>query len=310
MRCAAQWCRLRRTNGRARRYALGLPGQQHAAVRRCDATDRLQQQAVDLPGFRIRQQVGRTSVRFEAQRQPSENERAGAWYQGRAIAEPPRNSKAERRGTGFRSFTRPSRPRTLSRTLTARTALHGPRSAPSTARVTLATSSLTGRGIANDGRGAGGCEHAEGLLGSLLVAQHLECVVHAAAGELTHLLHHFAIPGIDDVGGAKLGREPQFRGIGVDRDDAAGAADLGALIAAMPTPPRCPCGSSRSHSHPPASARQRTRDCGTSSFSGLFHCSRLEVPSSIFTVVSVQSTVRPVVQLSQVPLNTERQVTT
>jgi len=63
--------------------ALGLPGQhrldsrlqfmpvppreiqpqitRHAAVRRCDATDRLQQQqqqAVDLPGFRIRQQVG------------------------------------------------------------------------------------------------------------------------------------------------------------------------------------------------------------------------------------------------------------
>src|SRR5262245_63503987 len=33
----------------------------HAAVRRCDATDRLQQQqqqAVDLPEFRIRQQVG------------------------------------------------------------------------------------------------------------------------------------------------------------------------------------------------------------------------------------------------------------
>src|SRR5262245_3485726 len=109
MRCAAQWCRLRRTNGRARRYGLGLPGQhsldsrlqpmpvppreiqpqitRHAAVRRCDATDRLQQQAVDLPGFRIRQQVGRTSVRFEAQQQPSENERPGAWYQGRAIAE-------------------------------------------------------------------------------------------------------------------------------------------------------------------------------------------------------------------------------
>jgi hypothetical protein len=29
----------------------------------------------------------RTSVRLEAQRQPSENERAGARYQGRAIAE-------------------------------------------------------------------------------------------------------------------------------------------------------------------------------------------------------------------------------
>ena len=33
-------------------------------------------------------------------------------------------------------------------------------------------------------------------------------------------------------------------------------------------------------------------------------------PGSIFTVVSVHSTVRPVVQLSQVPQNTDRQVTT
>ena len=38
--------------------------------------------------------------------------------------------------------------------------------------------------------------------------------------------------------------------------------------------------------------------------------SRLEAPGSIFTVVSVQSTVRPVVQLSQVPQNTDRHVTT
>src|SRR5262249_10156343 len=39
----------------------------------------------------------RTSVRLEAQRQPSENELAGARYQGRVIAETSRNSKAERR---------------------------------------------------------------------------------------------------------------------------------------------------------------------------------------------------------------------
>jgi hypothetical protein len=36
----------------------------------------------------------------------------------------------------------------------------------------------------------------------------------------------------------------------------------------------------------------------------------LDAPGSIFTVVSVHSTGRPVVQLSQVPQNTERQVTT
>ena len=37
---------------------------------------------------------------------------------------------------------------------------------------------------------------------------------------------------------------------------------------------------------------------------------RLDAPGSIFTVVSVHSTVRPVVQLSQVPQNTDRHVTT
>jgi hypothetical protein len=46
------------------------------------------------------------------------------------------------------------------------------------------------------------------------------------------------------------------------------------------------------------------------SFSGRDHCRRFEAPGSIFTVVSVQSTGRPVVQFSQVPQNTERQVTT
>jgi hypothetical protein len=39
--------------------------------------------------------------------------------------------------------------------------------------------------------------------------------MHATAGELTHLLHRVAIPGIDDVGGAKLRRELEFRRIGV-----------------------------------------------------------------------------------------------
>ena len=46
------------------------------------------------------------------------------------------------------------------------------------------------------------------------------------------------------------------------------------------------------------------------SFSGLLHDSRFEAPGSIFTVVSVHNTGRPMVQLSQVPQNTERQVTT
>ena len=46
------------------------------------------------------------------------------------------------------------------------------------------------------------------------------------------------------------------------------------------------------------------------SFSDRAHDNRLEAPGSIFTVVSVHSTVRPVVQLSQVPQNTDRHVTT
>ncbi len=37
---------------------------------------------------------------------------------------------------------------------------------------------------------------------------------------------------------------------------------------------------------------------------------RLATPGSIFTLVSVQMNGRPVVQLSQVPQNTERQVMT
>src|ERR1700743_25781 len=46
------------------------------------------------------------------------------------------------------------------------------------------------------------------------------------------------------------------------------------------------------------------------SFSFLPHDRRFEAPGIIFTVVSVHSTGRPVVQLSQVPQNTERHVTT
>ena len=46
------------------------------------------------------------------------------------------------------------------------------------------------------------------------------------------------------------------------------------------------------------------------SFSDRAQDSRFDTPGSIFTVVSVHSTGRPVVQLSQVPQNTDRQVTT
>src|SRR3954447_25119576 len=46
------------------------------------------------------------------------------------------------------------------------------------------------------------------------------------------------------------------------------------------------------------------------SFSDRAHDSRLDCPGNILTVVSVHNTVRPVVQLSQVPQNTDRQVTT
>src|ERR1700755_325560 len=46
------------------------------------------------------------------------------------------------------------------------------------------------------------------------------------------------------------------------------------------------------------------------SFSDRAHDRRVDRRGSIFTVVSVQRTVRPVVQLSQVPQNADRHVTT
>ena len=55
---------------------------------------------------------------------------------------PSTSSTAGRDGRASRG---PSRPRTSSRTLTARTAWHGPRFAPSTATATLAKFSRTGR---------------------------------------------------------------------------------------------------------------------------------------------------------------------
>src|SRR5207244_9999658 len=84
---------------------------------------------------------------------------------------------------------------------------------------------LAGREHADDGRGAAGRQHGKGLLGGFLAAQHLEGVMHAATGEFTHLLHHVAPGGIDDVGGAKLGGKLQFHQVGIDRDDAAGTCD-------------------------------------------------------------------------------------
>ena len=85
---------------------------------------------------------------------------------------------------------------------------------------------LAERDHADDGRGAAGRQHRKGLLGGFLAAQHLEGMMHAAAGEFAHLLHHVAVPGIDDVGGAEFGRKLQLGRVGIDRDDAAGARDL------------------------------------------------------------------------------------
>src|SRR5881227_3081227 len=62
--------------------------------------------------------------------------------------------------------------------------------------------------------------------------------MHAAIGEITHLLHHIAIPWIDDVGGAELGRQLEFGRVGIDRDHAAGTGDLRAFDRGMPTPPQ------------------------------------------------------------------------
>src|SRR5205085_10389645 len=67
---------------------------------------------------------------------------------------------------------------------------------------------------------------AKGLLGGFLAAQHLKGVIHAATGEIADLLHHVAVAGIDDVGGAELGGKLQLHGVGIDRNDAAGAGNL------------------------------------------------------------------------------------
>jgi hypothetical protein len=88
---------------------------------------------------------------------------------------------------------------------------------------------LAERNHADDGGGAAGGQHGECLFGGFLAAQHLKRVMHAAIGEIAHLLHHVAVAGIDDVGGAELGCQLQLGGVGIDRDDAAGAGDLRAI---------------------------------------------------------------------------------
>src|SRR5262249_17083680 len=62
----------------------------HAPVRRGDATHPLQHnstQGVASPGSGFASRSVRTAVRLEAQRRLRENVCAGAWYQGRSIAE-------------------------------------------------------------------------------------------------------------------------------------------------------------------------------------------------------------------------------
>ena len=97
---------------------------------------------------------------------------------------------------------------------------------------------LAERDHADDGRGAAGRQHRERLFGGFLAAEHLERMMHPATREIAHLLHHIAVAGIDDIGGAELCRQLQLGRIGVDRDDAAGTAISAPLIAAMPTPPQ------------------------------------------------------------------------
>ena len=172
-------------------------------------------------------------------------------------------------------------------------------------------------------------------------------MMHAAVGEFAHLLHHVALRGIDDVGGAELGGELQLRRIGVDRDDAAGAGDLRTVdrrhadaAAADHRDGLAGLNLGRVHDRAvagdDAAADQRReieRHVLADFDDGVFVHQHLlgerreieelvqllrpaprtagwTAPGSIFTVVSVQSTVRPVVQLSQVPQNTDRQVTT
>src|SRR6185295_9753179 len=82
---------------------------------------------------------------------------------------------------------------------------------------------------ADDGGGAADGEHLEGLLGRRLGAEALHGMVHAAAREVLDALDRIAVPRIDEIGGAELGRQLQFHRIGIDRDDAAGAGNRGAV---------------------------------------------------------------------------------
>ncbi len=60
---------------------------------------------------------------------------------------------------------------------------------------------LAERNHADNGGGAARSEHAERLLCGLLAAEYLEGMMHAAIGEVAHLLHDVAVGGIDNVGG-------------------------------------------------------------------------------------------------------------
>ena len=53
--------------------------------------------------------------------------------------------------------------------------------------------------------------------------------MHAAAGQILDPFDRVAIVGVDQIGGAQLGRQLQFHRVGVDGDDARRAGDIGAV---------------------------------------------------------------------------------
>ena len=88
---------------------------------------------------------------------------------------------------------------------------------------------LAERDHADDGGGAALAQHVERLLRGRVEADRLERVVDAAAGELDDGEHRIGRGRVDDVGGAERLRELELRRDTVDRDDATGADDGGAL---------------------------------------------------------------------------------
>ena len=74
-----------------------------------------------------------------------------------------------------------------------------------------------------------GPDHAERLFAGFLHAQGLEGILNPAAGQLLDRFDRVGPAGVDHVGGAEMLGHVELRALDVDRDDAPGAGDGGAV---------------------------------------------------------------------------------